>query len=184
MHDDDSTSDTIALLAPELLLLRHGIAEERRPGDDDAARALTARGRERSRAVLARLAGLGFRADRLLSSPLCRARQTAELAVRAGLAEALELAEALAPAADPLDCLPRWLASLAPPEGQRPRLLLVGHEPDLSLLACRLIGAPAGAIELRKAGLAVLRLTPPPPPGVWAGTAELQLLLSPRLLLN
>ena len=183
MPNDDFTSDSIAPPAPELLLLRHGIAEDYRPGDDDAGRALTARGRERSRAVLARLASLGFRADRLLSSPLRRARQTAELAVRAGLAEALELAEALAPAADPLDCLPRWLVSLAPPEGQRPRLLLVGHEPDLSLLACRLIGAPAGAIELRKAGLVVLRLAPVAP-GPLAGTAQLQLLLSPRLLLN
>ncbi len=169
--------------APELLLLRHGIAEERSPGVDDAARALTARGRERSRAVLERLAGLGFRADRLLSSPLRRARQTAELAVLAGLAEALELAEALAPAADPLDCLPRWLASLAPSAGEPPRLLLVGHEPDLGLLACRLIGAPAGAIELRKAGVVVLRLSPSRQ-GPLAGSAQLQLLLSPRLLRN
>jgi phosphohistidine phosphatase len=183
MHDDHPTPISGALPAAELLLLRHGIAEDRLPGDDDAGRALTARGRERSRAVLARLAGLGFRADRLLSSPLRRARQTAELAVRAGLAEALELAEALAPAADPLDCLPQWLASLSPPEGQRPRLLLVGHEPDLSLLACRLIGAPSGAIELRKAGLAVLRLAPEAP-GQLAGSAQLQLLLAPRLLLN
>jgi phosphohistidine phosphatase len=180
MHHDPNAQP---LPAPELLLLRHGIAEERSPGADDAARALTARGRERSRAVLERLAGLGFRADRLLSSPLCRARQTAELAVRAGLAEALELAEALAPAADPLDSLPRWLASLAPPEGERPRLLLVGHEPDLGLLACRLIGAPAGAIELRKAGLVVLHLSSCRE-GPLAGSAQLRLLLSPRLLLN
>ncbi len=179
MHDDDPTPAP----SPELLLLRHGIAEERIPGGDDAARALTARGRERSRAVLARMAGLGFRADRLLSSPLRRARQTAELAVRAGLAEALELAEALAPAADPLDGLSHWLAALAPPEGERPRLLLVGHEPDLSLLACRLIGAPAGAIELRKAGLAVLRLAPGPRRTL-EGCGQLQLLLSPRLLLT
>ncbi|MFM7732008.1 MAG: phosphohistidine phosphatase SixA [Cyanobium sp.] len=178
---DDPTTHPVP--APELLLLRHGIAEERSPDADDAARALTARGRERSRAVLERLAGLGFRADRLLSSPLRRARQTAELAVRAGLAEALELAEALAPAADPLGCLPQWLASLAPPEGERPRLLLVGHEPDLGLLACRLIGAPAGAIELRKAGLVVLRLSSFPQEPL-AGSAQLQLLLSPRLLLS
>ncbi len=183
MHDHDPISGSLPVPAPELLLLRHGIAEERRPGNDDAARALTARGRERSLAVLARLNGLGFRADRLLSSPLRRAHQTAELAVRAGLAEALELAEALAPAADPLDGLPQWLASLSPPEGERPRLLLVGHEPDLGLLACRLIGAPAGAIELRKAGLAVLRLAPTPL-GRLEGSAQLQLLLSPRLLLN
>jgi hypothetical protein len=85
--------------------------------------------------------------------------------------------------AELFDGLPQWLASLSPPEGERPRLLLVGHEPDLGLLACRLIGAPAGAIELRKAGLAVLRLAPTPL-GRLEGSAQLQLLLSPRLLLN
>jgi phosphohistidine phosphatase len=52
--------------------------------------------------------------------------------------------------------------------------MLVGHEPDLGLLACRLLGAPAGAIQLKKAGVALIALTPMP---------SLLLLLAPRVLL-
>lgn len=159
----------------ELWLLRHGIAQERQPERPDAGRALTAAGRDRTAAVLDRLVAAGLRADRLISSPFCRARQTAELALAAGMAPGLELAEALAPGGDPRPLLVHgW------PEPIR-RLLLVGHEPDLGDLAAWLIGAPAGAIRLRKAGLLVLRLAAAPPQ---AGAAELRLLLTPRVLLG
>lgn len=165
--------------AVDLLLLRHGIAEERGGVVPDAARALTARGRERTAAVLRALVARGMAADRLLASPLRRARETAELAVAAGFAPALELAESLVPGGDTLEALPAWLGSVAAAGHPRPRLLLVGHEPDLSDLAAQLIGAPPGALALRKAGLAVLRLSPEAAPG----QARLRLLLSPRLLL-
>jgi phosphohistidine phosphatase len=164
----------------ELLLFRHGIAEERGGAVPDAARALTARGRERSRAVLRRLTERGLGAGRLISSPLRRARETAELAVAAGLAPSLELAEGLAPGGEALAALPVWLETLAAPPGEWPRLVLVGHEPDLSLLATRLLGAPPGTLALRKAGLAVLRL----PRSAQPGQATLRLLLSPRLLIG
>ncbi|MFM8277903.1 MAG: phosphohistidine phosphatase SixA [Cyanobium sp.] len=147
----------LVLPAAELLLLRHGIAEPRQEGRADAARALTAACRRRCAAVLERLRQRGLAADRLLSSPLVRARQTAELAVQADLAPALELAASLAPGGSPLPQLATWLASLPSQAGQRPRLLLVGHEPDLGDLASALIGAPPGAITLRKSGLALLR---------------------------
>ena len=176
---DAMASDSSAMESPgdrprELLLFRHGIAAERaKPSDDlradlkaDGERALTAVGQSRSRAVAVQLLRLGLGVDRLLSSPLVRARQTAEIAVAAGLASRLELDGALAPGGDPL---PLVLASRCP------RLMLVGHEPDLGQLACRLLGAPAGAIQLKKAGLALIVLTPMP---------SLRLLLTPRLLLN
>ena len=180
-----------------LLLLRHGIAEVRRPGLPDHGRALTAAGRRRTEAVLEKLVALGLGVERLIASPLLRARQTAEIAVAAGLAPALELATALEPGGDALPLLAAWLAP-APAAGPalRPlRLALVGHEPDLGDLAARLIGAPAGSIPLRKAGLALLEpeglgdpVTPAgqdpaafsPGPGIW----RLRLLLSPRLLLS
>ncbi|MFN9635850.1 MAG: phosphohistidine phosphatase SixA [Synechococcaceae cyanobacterium] len=164
----------------ELLLLRHGIAEERGGAIPDAARALTPEGRERTEAVLRVLASRGLAADRLIASPLRRARETAELAVAAGLASALELAESLAPGGDSLAALPPWLEALPAAEGSRPRLLLVGHEPDLSDLATRLLGAPPGRLALRKAGLVALRL----PSSARPGQARLHLLLSPRLLLG
>jgi phosphohistidine phosphatase len=163
------------MAATTLLLLRHGIAEERRPGLADEDRALTARGRERSRAVLERLVALGLTVDRLLSSPLLRARQTAEIAVTAGWAAQLSLAAELAPGGAALDSLPRWCQA-CPGDS----LALVGHEPDLSELAARLIGASAGCLDLRKAGLIQLRLSEQ----ATSGRARLVALLRPGLLLG
>lgn len=185
-------------MAADLLLLRHGIAVDRVPGQPDDARELTEAGRRRTRAMLERLVASGLRADRLLASPLARARQTAELAVAAGLAPRLDLAEALAPGGDPLPLIGAWLADLAAapaapdieasgsgaPGGGRRRLALVGHEPDLGELAARLIGAVPGSIDLRKAGLAVLRLPGPAVPAALEGRARLRLLIAPRLLLG
>ena len=127
----------------------------------------------------------------MLSSPLTRARQTAEIARSVGLAPSLELSETLEPGHDPLSMLAATLASLAavqpdsdatatPMETTRRRLLLVGHEPDLGLLAAHLLGATPGSIELRKAGLALLVL----PAGPTPGSASLRLLLSPRSLIG
>ncbi len=165
----------------ELLLLRHGIAEERRPERPDPGRELTAAGRQRTRAVLQRAVALGWKADRLLSSPLARAWQTGEIAMAVGLAPTLELAQALAPGGDPLPLLPGWLKSASGEACHR--LLLVGHEPDLGLLAARLLGATPGSITLRKAGMALLRLPAeeagPPVPG----SARLEWLVPPKLLL-
>lgn len=160
----------------ELLLLRHGIAEERRADLVDGRRSLTPEGRQRTDAVLQRLLELGLACDLLLSSPYTRARQTAELARLAGLAPDLELAAALAPEGESWSLLQLWLADTSPRPGWR-RLALVGHEPDLGQLAARLIGAPAGAITLKKAGVALVAL---PQDG---SAARLKLLLSPRSLL-
>jgi phosphohistidine phosphatase len=177
----------------ELLLLRHGIAEERRPDRPDGSRQLTDAGRVRTRAVLERAASLGLKADRLLSSPLTRARQTGEIAVAVGLARGLELAQSLEPGGDPLPQLPAWFgqgtgAAAADQEAEAPaeapcRLLLVGHEPDLGELAARLLGAPSGSIALRKAGMALLRLPALPGGTSLAGTARLEWLVPPKLLL-
>jgi phosphohistidine phosphatase len=165
----------------ELLLLRHGIAEDRSPGILDAQRSLTERGRKRTRAVLERAVDLGLQTRRVISSPLLRARQTAEIAVACTLAADLELSDALAPAADPLPLLDEWLARLDPAAGPaQGRLLLVGHEPDLSRLVARLIGAPEGAIALRKAGLALLRFDETES----RDRARLRLLLTPAALLE
>ena len=149
----------------ELLLWRHGLAAERRPDRSDAERALTAAGLQRTRVVAGELVRLGLTCDAMLSSPLRRAVQTAALGVAAGLAESFAVAAALAPEGDPTPLLE---------PGPWRRLALVGHEPDLGDLACRLLGAPPGTISLRKAGVALLRL------GV--GQARLQLLIGPRFL--
>lgn len=160
----------------ELLLLRHGIAEERGGEVPDAGRRLTPEGIQRTSAVVARLVHLRLGADVLLTSPLIRARQTAELAVQAGLAPALQEHPALVPAGAGLDGLSTALAALH--QGQR--LLLVGHEPDLGDLAARLVGAPPGSFPLKKAGVALLEGRGTALRGGW----RLRLLMGPRQLLD
>lgn len=174
----------------ELLLLRHGIAADAvdEPGLDpqlaDGARPLTPAGRRRTAAVLQRLLTLDLTCNQLFTSPLLRARQTAELALQAGLAPALSEAPALAPGGDAAGWLRQLGAttSLAvqPLDAQPPcveRWALVGHEPDLSCLAAGLIGADPGSLQLKKAGVALLAWTP------GQARARLLLLVPPRALL-
>ena len=100
-----------------------------------------------SAAVLAVLARRGVTLDRLLTSPYRRALQTAELAVEVGIAPCLERCDLLRPAESPLalvHCL-------------QGRVGLVGHEPDLGQLACSLLGLMPGCLQLKKAGLVLLR---------------------------
>lgn len=158
-------------MSRELLLLRHGIAEERGGGQPDAQRALTLAGRARTRLVLDRLRRLDLGCDLLLTSPLVRARETAALALEAGLAPELRDLDALAPDGDARPALEDLLTT------PWRRLGMVGHEPDLSLLASRLLGDGHPLLELRKAGVAVLRHDDDG--GGWI----LRLLLSPRILL-
>ncbi|MEO1003784.1 MAG: histidine phosphatase family protein [Cyanobacteria bacterium J06638_7] len=157
----------------ELLLLRHGIAEERSPDRDDADRGLTAAGRVRTEAVVVRLCSLDLGCSSLLSSPLRRARQTAELACAGGLAPALRLAEGLAPGGDPWPLLQEAMALK--------RLALVGHEPDLGLLAAALIGAAPGSLALKKAGVVLVQLEASS--GSRQPRGRLRLLMGPRQLL-
>lgn len=165
---------------PELLLLRHGIAADaaEEPGLDpllaDGARPLTPAGRRRTAAVLQRLLALDLACTHLFTSPLVRARQTAELALQAGLAPVLHEAAALAPGGAAAGWLRQRSAGQAL-DGQR--WALVGHEPDLSSLAAGLIGAAPGSLQLKKAGVALLDWSPE------QARARLLLLVPPRVLL-
>jgi phosphohistidine phosphatase len=158
--------------ASRLLLLRHGIAEDGHP-DGDAARALTPRGRERTAMAMAGLASLGVAPDRILTSPLVRARQTAELAERVlpRTAHALEVTPALRPGADPAELLRRF----AEAGGE---WLCVGHAPHLDdLLALALGAARGGPTRLKKSGAACVAWDGPP-----RGPGRLVWLLPPLVL--
>jgi phosphohistidine phosphatase len=155
-------------MARQLWLLRHGDAEPH-GSREDSERRLTQRGEQQARAAGVALARLGVRFEAVLYSPKVRAVQTAELAAQAwgeDEREAMRVEPGLAGRFDAAQALDA-LASV-PAEG---RLLLVGHEPDLSMLVAALTGA---RIDLKKGGLAAVRLE--------GGSGELAVLLRPREL--
>ena len=153
-------------ISVELVLLRHGIAVERVSGRDHPDRALTDLGRSRCKAVMDALVQRGLGVDELISSPYRRAVETAQIALEAGLAPKLRIEQCLQPGGD-------LLALIEALDG---RVCLVGHEPDLSAAACRLLGLLPGQLPLKKAGLIHLQHSA----GVWI----LRALLRPRLLLD
>jgi phosphohistidine phosphatase len=133
----------------ELYLVRHAVAAER--GDDwpdDTKRPLTTKGMSRFREAVKGLVWLGVGLDEIYSSPLVRAKQTADLLAE-GLKErtAVRTLDELSPGHEPS----RVLSELGK-RIKRRRVALVGHEPDLGELAAALIGAPR-ALAFRKGGM-------------------------------
>ena len=156
--------------------MRHAIAFERDPKrwPDDRIRPLTPEGISRARQAAKGLKRLFDRPQSLLTSPLTRAKQTAEILTGfAGWPSALECA-ALSPGESPE-------AALEALRAQRHKTIaLVGHQPSLGELmaACIPGHALARSFELRKFGVALLSFDGVPR----AGQATLRWLLSPKLL--
>src|SRR5579864_7434188 len=126
----------------ELLIVRHAVAFERSPRrwPEDGERPLSPRGVQRARQAAAGLKHLTDRPLRVLTSPLLRARQTAEILARCAGWPAAAPCALLAPDGSP----ERLLALLAGLRGAR--IAVVGHEPDLGrLLAACLPGEPGAA---------------------------------------
>ncbi|NMG57693.1 phosphohistidine phosphatase SixA [Geitlerinema sp. P-1104] len=167
----------------QLYLIRHGIAADRNPQTypDDTQRPLTDAGVKKTRKIAKRLAELGLEFDYLLSSPLVRARQTAEILVNAKLSATLEISAALAPGGDVQDWL-NWRNSI-PKTGKNGdvAIAVVGHEPDLGQWAEQLIwGEVREKLIVKKAGVIGVNL---PDDGEIIGQSELFWLVPPRFLL-
>ena len=133
----------------ELYLVRHAVAAER--GDewpDDTKRPLTANGVSRFRDVVDGLAWFGVGVDEIFTSPLVRARQTADiLASRLPDRPPVKIVDELAPGHE----AGQVIAELAK-RAKRRRVAIVGHEPELGELAAALVGAPR-ALPFRKGGV-------------------------------
>jgi phosphohistidine phosphatase len=162
----------------ELYLVRHAVAALRGPDyPDDAERPLTPEGVDRWRRSAAGLREIGVAVDVVLTSPLVRAQETAEiLAATLKPKPRLTVAEALAPGRKPAEALALIAKYAAAPRGAS-RLALVGHEPDLGELAARLLGAK-GVIEFKKGAVCRLDVDRAMP----AGPATLRWFLPPRVL--
>jgi phosphohistidine phosphatase len=152
-------------MARQLWLLRHGEAEphDARP---DAERRLTERGEEQARAAGRALARLELPIHVAFTSPKVRARDTAALVCAELGIEPMEHAAL----ADGFDAAEAHVLAEASDADQR--VLVVGHNPDLTQVLHDLTGANA---ELRKGAVAGIRMK-------GAGRGELMALLQPREL--
>lgn len=136
-----------------IYVLRHGIAEDAPPGGPDADRALTPEGKRKLRGVLERARRAGVHPDVILTSPLKRAVETAEMAASIlGAKDSLIRTTALAPSSSPERA---WKEVRARPGTE---MLLSGHEPLLSMLVALLLGCPALEIRMRKGALVAIEV--------------------------
>jgi len=160
----------------EVIFLRHGIAMDQEDWDgDDRSRPLTKEGADRTKSAVRGLRALKVRADILWSSPLKRARQTAEIAkTELPFTSKIELIEDLSPEAAP-DALIARLADVK----RGTIVFCVGHEPHLSTTISSMIsGKTAASVDMKKAGACSIRFTAGPK----SGAGVLQWLVPPKIL--
>lgn len=153
-----------------LYFLRHGDAGEAWAANDDE-RPLSAKGEAALQAAAGIWGRLKLRPDVVITSPLARARQTADLLCDGiHAAERPVVDERLRPGAG-------WgeVARAMADHPQAARVCFVGHEPDFSQVVAELTGA--SSIRMRKGGLACVEFYGVPEPG----TGELAWLLDPDL---
>jgi phosphohistidine phosphatase len=151
--------------------LRHGKADRSQWHGDDDARPLTAEGEGAIRREAGALRAMDLALDVIVTSPLERARRTAEIvADELGLAGRLVEDSRLAHGFDV-----SRLEQVAAAHPDAEAIMVVGHEPDFSATVAELIGG--GDIVFKKGGLARVDVTAPA-----AGGGQLVWLLTPPLL--
>jgi phosphohistidine phosphatase len=160
-----------------LYLIRHGIAvPQDSPGiHSDQERPLSPKGIKRMRKAAKGLLTLDIAFDRVFTSPLLRARQTAQI-----VAEILEIKEQPEELPDlaPGGSVEGLLSSLSA-HREKKRLILVGHQPLLGEIASLLLAKDKGIeISLKKGGLCRIESDDLPS----TGGARLHWILTPRQL--
>jgi phosphohistidine phosphatase len=114
-----------------VFLVRHA---EAKPGEPDELRTLTSHGRWQAKDLGKRLERKGILVDAIVSSPLVRARETADRIAEA-LGTPAQTDERLAPGATTDDLR----AAVA---GRGETVVVVGHQPDCGKIAAELTGGP------------------------------------------
>ena len=160
----------------DLLIVRHGLAGSReefaKTGQADDFRPLTTKGVQEMKAVARGLCRILPRLDSVVTSPLVRARQTADLIAAAYDLDVLE-SDVLRP-----DAEFKSFVNLARRQPKDGILAAVGHEPHLSGLVAFLIGDSGDAcIDLKKGGACLVKFDGLPK----SGRGTLRWLLTPSL---
>lgn len=158
----------------ELYLVRHGLAEERGENyPDDSKRPLTPEGIARLRKEAKALDNLDVTFEQILSSPLVRAKQTAEV-----IAEVMKskppvaFSDSLTPAGTPAAVIQELGGHM-----KKASIALVGHEPNIGELAAHLIGSKV-ALPFKKGAICRLDFSVFPP----KGKGQLIWFVTPRML--
>lgn len=171
------------MITTEAYFIRHGIAVDRSGERADEARFLTPKGIEKTQQVAQRLLDQGLQFNALLTSPLVRAQQTAEILHSVGLSAQIEECLSLSPGGQLLDWL-IWLKKWQQARPDEQSVALIGHEPDLSQWAQQLVtgsnSPPQGRRWiLKKAGVIGLQV---PAASHAVGRSQLFWLSPPRFL--
>jgi phosphohistidine phosphatase len=133
----------------EVYLLRHGIAEDRSETGHDTDRRLTDEGRTKLRHVMERAHSAGVQPSLILSSPLRRALETAEIAAhQLGYEGKIVRIAALTP-----DSSPEQIWNSIREYSAEPSLLLAGHEPLFSAAVAHFLGSTRSMVNFRKGAL-------------------------------
>ncbi len=167
-----------------LYLIRHGIAVDLDALDSDSSsndefRPLTKQGRKKMAQVADRLDEFGLKFDLIMTSPLVRARQTADIAIAAQMSTQLEISSDLAPSGN----LPAWIDRWNSRATDKPidSLALVGHEPNLSAWAELFIfGKILDRFILKKGGIIGLKFADD---RIAIGAAQLYCSIPPKYLI-
>ena len=175
----------------KLYVMRHGPAQDDSPSGRDADRALTPAGRDRVAKVAEALLGQGEALFSILSSPLVRAVETAEIvadvthlsrrareekkALRAGATGGIETRRELGMGTEKLALLAELVRA------GRKRVMIVGHEPDLSMLVVSLVGKQLAA-GMGKGMVVGVKLTADPRVAGLEFRSTLRFVLEPKSL--
>jgi phosphohistidine phosphatase len=140
-----------------LYIVRHAIADPHgAPGVADDDRVLTEEGKNKMRQSAAGLRNLGYIPEVILSSPLPRARQTAEILLGAfGKGTEMKIDPSLAPSGSRKEVY----RAIGLFEKELKSLMIVGHQPSLGEIAGEIAwGSAEHYVELKKGGACVLDL--------------------------
>jgi len=158
----------------KLLIFRHGIAQDHSLGVADHLRELTGQGQTLTSQAATGLTKVIDQVDLILTSPLLRAVQTAQILGHVYDHEP-QILQSLAQG--PAQAIAKSLCDY-----QEQTILLVGHEPTLSeLIELLCLGQLADAVRLKKAGCACIDRVPIQAK-TFIGSGQLQWLATPKML--
>ena len=152
---DDARQPAAGGQLMQLYVVRHGIAVDEGGGMPDSSRPLTEKGRRRFQKTARAFGKLANRLDLILTSPLVRAVQTAEILATAADHRDVGVLEEL----DPKYGVDAVRAAIAARAGKAATVAIVGHEPQLSALVSAMSGVPQAEIDLKKGAIVRLDLS-------------------------